>query len=125
MSEAITATPNRKRPNMTKYLVTLAAVDTDEYVSFAYGEFPTMKFAASAGLKEIAGKPGDFSAKIVEVEAIGTEDEKRTVVSVTGDAETVTVVVKKKIGNERKQYLAETGGDAETVTEDADAPAAE
>lgn len=107
----------------TKYLVTLSAVETDEFVAFAYGEFPTMKFAANAGLREIAGKSGDFSARIVEVEAVGTEDEKRTVVSVTGDAETVTVVVKKKIGNERKQYLAETGSTGDEAPADADADA--
>ncbi len=113
---------------MNKYLVTISEVDADEYVAFAYGTFPVANFATKDALKEINGKAGDFSAKIVEVEAIGTEDEKRTVVSVTGDAETVAVVVKKKMANERKQYLAETGdvpADTDATTEDTTAPAAE
>lgn len=108
---------------MNKYLVTISEVENDEYVAFAYGTFPVANFATKDALKEINGKPGDFSAKIVEVEAIGTEDEKRTVVSVTGDAETVAVVVKKKMANERKQYqtadATEAGQttDGETVSE--------
>lgn len=91
------------------YLVTIDDVDGDEAVTFAYGQFPLMNFAAKAGLKEIADKTGTFSARVVEVEQVGTDEAKRTVVSVQGDAETVAVVVKRKIANERKQYLAENG----------------
>jgi hypothetical protein len=101
------------------YFVTIANVETDEFVTFAYGDFKVMNFAAKAGLAAIAGADGDFSAKVVEVESIGSDESKRSVVSVQGDAETVTVVLKKKIANERKQYAAETG---ETPAEtDADA----
>jgi CMP-2-keto-3-deoxyoctulosonic acid synthetase len=102
---------------MSKYLVTIAAVESDEYVTFAYGDFAVMNFAAKAGLKEIDGKSGDFSARVVEVEAIGTEDEKRTVVSVQGDAETVAVVLKKKVARERKEQ------NAGSETDSTDAPA--
>lgn len=105
------------------YFVTIANVDTDEFVTFAYGEFPTMNFAAKAGLAKINGADGEFSAKVVEVENYGADDSKRSVVSVTGDAETVTVVVKKKIANERKQYLAENGESAPVETDPADADA--
>jgi hypothetical protein len=105
---------------MTSYFLTIADDTNDVFVSQAYGEFPEINFVAKAGLKRIAGKDGEFRARIVEVENIGSEDEKRTVVSVTGDAETVTVVVKKKIANERKQYLAETGGTETAPDADAD-----
>lgn len=105
---------------MTTYFLTIADVENDEFVSQAYGEFPEMNFVAKAGLKRIAGKTGDFSARIVEVERVGDEDAKRTVTSITGDAETVAVVVKKKIATERKQYLAETGDTGETGDASAD-----
>ncbi len=94
---------------MSKYLVTLASVEKDEFVTYAYGDFKVMNFAAKAGLAEIANESGDFSARIVEVENVGSPDEKRTVVSVQGDAETVAVVVKKKIARERKEQTGETG----------------
>lgn len=103
----------------TVYLATLSNVETDEFVTFAYGEFPTMKFAVTAGLKKIDGATGDYSARIVEVENIGEQDEKRTVTSITGDAETVAVVVKRKVASERKQYLAETGAPADAPEADA------
>jgi hypothetical protein len=105
----------------TVYLVTIANVETDEFVAFAYGEFPTMNFAAKAGLAKIKDADGEFSAKVVEVENYGTDEAKRSVVSVSGDAETVTVVLKKKIANERKQYLAETGSTGDAPAEDAPA----
>jgi hypothetical protein len=106
----------------TVYLATVANVETDEFVTFAYGDFKVMNFAVKSGLAAIAGKDGDFSAKVIEVENVGSEDAKRSVVSVQGDAETVTVVLKKKIANERKQYAAETGETpAETDPADADA----
>jgi len=98
----------------SKYLVTVSAVESDEYVAFAYGDFAVMNFASKSALAAIKDAAGDFSARIVEVEAIGTEDEKRTVVSVQGDAETVAVVVKKKIARERKEQNP-AGDSAETV----------
>lgn len=105
---------------MNKYLVTIAPVsdenETGEHVTFAWGDFGVMNYAAKSGLKEIAGQTGDFRARIVEVESVGSEDEKRSVVSITGDAETVAVVVKRKIANEKK----EQGGAADETTPDVD-----
>jgi CMP-2-keto-3-deoxyoctulosonic acid synthetase len=106
---------------MTKYLVTIEDVDADESVTLAYGSFPVVNFAAKAGMKEIDGKTGTFSGRVVEVEQVGDDTPKREVVSVQGDAETVAIVLKRKIANERKQYIAETGG-SDTAE---DAPVAE
>lgn len=103
---------------MNKYLVTISDVSTDEYVAFAYGDFATMNFATKRALAAIKDATGDFSGRIVEVEAIGTEDEKRTVVSVTGDVETVAVVMKRKIARERKEQ-----SEPETADAASDAPA--
>ncbi len=103
---------------MTNYFLTIADEANDTYVAHTYGDFAVVNFAAKQAYKVIDGKPGDFSARLVEVERIGEPDEKRVVCSVSGDAETVTVVLKKKISVERKaQAPAESVEATETDAE--------
>lgn len=96
---------------MQKYLVTLSDVASDEFVSYGYGDFRAMNFLAKQGLAEIADKTGDFSIRIVPVETVGVEPDEtvKPLVSITGDAESVTAVAKRKIASERKRLApAET-----------------
>jgi hypothetical protein len=123
MSETISRSlAKRKRPTMdSKYLITVQNVETGEYVANAYGSFGVMNFAAKDALKSIKDASDDFAARVVEVEAIGTEDEKRSVVSVQGDWETVTVVLKKKLARERKEQNPEDAPAEDAPAEDAPA----
>ena len=106
---------------MSKYLVTLSNAETDEFVTYAYGDFAGMRFAAKQGLAEIADKTGDFSIRIVPVEQVGVEpgEDVKPLVSITGDAESVTAVAKRKIASERKRLNpadeSPADADAETV----------
>lgn len=104
---------------MTNYLITIADETNDSFVAHGYGDFSAMRFLAKSGLAAIDGKDGDFRARVVEVEEIGVEpaDNARVVCSVGGDAETVAVVLKKKIATERKRENPTDETASETVAE--------
>lgn len=103
------------------YLVTVSDETNDSFVAYAYGDFDTIRYASKQALGAIAEKTGDFRARIVEASEVGVEPDEsaRVVCSVGGDAETVTVVLKKKIATERKRLnpAAESPASGETDAE--------
>ena len=94
------------------YLTTITDETGDSH-AYAYGSLKLTTAAVREGLAGIKDAEGEFTARVVEVEAIGDETPKRVVASVTGDADVVTFVVKKKLAAERKARGAGDGDDAE------------
>lgn len=111
---------------MNVYLVTVNpsngdSADADNLIAYAYGSFKTVNFATREALASIKGTEGEYALRVTEVAAVGDADAKRTVVSVTGEADVVTFIAKKKLAAERKAQGG-AGGDDDTEAE-ADAPA--
>ncbi len=92
---------------MTTYLVTASpangdSADGDTLLAYAFGGLRTTQSAIKDALTEIKDQDGEFAVRVTEVDAIGSTDAKRVVVAVTGDADVVTFVTKKKMAAERK-----------------------
>lgn len=95
-----------------KYTATVASVSDEgvKEIATASGSFSLANFAAKEGFKEIAEQDGEFRVTFSATDADGAE---RKIVSVTGDADVVTYVAKKKIAAERKALNGETESDAD------------
>ena len=85
---------------MTKYTATVSYVSDEgvEDIATATGSFALANFAAKEGFKAIADQPGEFRVTF----SYEGDGGFRGIVSVTGDADVVTYVAKKKIAAERK-----------------------
>jgi hypothetical protein len=96
---------------MTKYTATVASVSDSgvEDIATATGSFSLANFAAKEGFKAIAEQDGEFRVSFTAVDETGAE---RKIVSVTGDADVVTYVAKKKIAAERKSVNGADDSDA-------------
>jgi hypothetical protein len=101
--------------------------EADETIQYAhsFGDFAGMAYAVRAGLKRIEaeGQEGsEYRATITTVDRIGDETPTRTVCNVTGDADVLAFVVKKKVTKERKLYAPDepetTDASAEAVSAD-------
>ncbi len=92
-----------------QYKATVSRVSDEgfENVSSATGSFAVANFAVKEGLGSIKDSAGEYR---VTFEALDESGETRNVVSVSGDADVVTYVAKKKIAAERK---ALNGADAD------------
>jgi hypothetical protein len=74
----------------------------DNILVSAAGSFGLIAYAAKEGLSLIKDEDGEFGVRIVETTHVDGEI-KREVVKVDADADTVEVVVKRKLAKERKQ----------------------
>ncbi len=115
---------------MTTYLVTASpangdSTDGESLLAYAFGGLRTTQSAIKDALAAIKDTDGEFTVRVVEVDAIGSIDERRTVVSVTGDADVVTFVTKKKMAAERKAQGVKDANEDLPAGENADPNAAE
>lgn len=97
------------------YTATVSSVSDEgvKDIATASGSFALANFAAKEGFKAIAEQDGEFRVTFTGVDEDGAE---RKIVSVSGDADVVTYVAKKKIAAERKANAGEDA-DAETASE--------
>lgn len=90
------------------YFVEISKVGTDETdgEALAYGfarNFGVLNYMVKDALKGFE-TGADYAARIVETDAVNSDEEpKRSVVSVTAEADVVAYVVKKKLAAERKE----------------------
>ncbi len=84
------------------YVIRIEDATTNEPVVMAAGSLKLVSAAAREGLVAIKDSEGEFSAVVAETEQVGGE-EKRTVTRVSGDADVVSVVVKRKLAKERAE----------------------
>lgn len=97
------------------YTATVASVSDEgvKEIATATGSFALANFAAKEGFKAIAEKDGEFRVSFTVTDADGAE---RKIVNVSGDADVVTYVAKKKIATERKT-LADAGDESAAASE--------
>lgn len=99
------------------YSIRIEDASTEAPIVMAAGSLKLITAAAREGLAAIKDKDGEFSAVVTETESVGGED-KRTVTRVSGDADVVAVVVKKKLTKERAENApAEDAGDPDVTVE--------
>jgi hypothetical protein len=95
------------------YTATVASVSDEgvKEIATASGSFALANFAAKDGFAAIKDQPGEFRVTFASVDENGVES---GIVSVTGDADVVTYVAKKKIAAVRKSLspASEDGADA-------------
>ncbi len=93
------------------YTATVASVSDEgvKEIATATGSFALANFAAKEGFKAIAEQDGEFRVSFTATDADGVE---RKIVSVSGDADVVTYVAKKKIAVERKAVTGDADGDS-------------
>lgn len=103
---------------MSKYHVT---IEGDETIASATGSLKLAGAAVKEGLAAIKGQPGEFVAAFVEL----TDGGEREVVRVKATEDIVTLVVRKRLADERKQEAGSTaeatGQTGEPNTPDTDA----
>lgn len=88
---------------MTTYMIVVNPADNaDKLIAYGFGSFKAVSYLAKDALAAIKGTDGDVAVRITEVAEVGDTEAKRTVVSVTGEADVVTYVTKKKLATERK-----------------------
>lgn len=89
------------------YVLRIEDANSETPVVLAAGSLGLVAYAAREGIAAIKDSESEFSAIIAETAEVGGE-EKRTVVRVTGDADVVAVVVKKKLSRERAANAPES-----------------
>lgn len=88
---------------MSKYMVVVNPSDNaDKLIAYGFGSFKATSYLVKEALADIKGAEGDFTLRVTEVAEVGDTDAKRVVVSVTGEADVVTFIAKKKLAVERK-----------------------
>lgn len=92
------------------YVLRIEEANSERPVVLAAGSLGLVSYAAREGIKAINGSESEFSAFLAETTEVGGE-EKRVVTRVTGDADVVAVVVKKKISKERAENAPEAAED--------------
>jgi hypothetical protein len=95
--------------NMSAYSIVIAdagnvQADNNDGKVFvqASGSLKLITTAAKEGLAAIKGKSGEFFARVTETHTVAGE-ERRQVVKIDGDAEMVTLVVNKRLKDEKAQ----------------------
>lgn len=96
---------------MTAYVVRIENATTNEPVVMAAGSLKLITAAVREGVAAIKDSDGEFSAVISETGTVGGE-ETRTVTRVSGDADVVSVVLKKKLTKERAENAPASEDDA-------------
>ena len=93
------------------------ASDGGEVIANAYGNIAVVSYVARDAEKKVRElNDGAASVTLVEVQKIGGEP-LRTIVTLTADAETVALVLKKRLSSERKAGSATSAGQGTTQTE--------
>lgn len=107
---------------MSKYSISFQTVaekgEQEKTLVAALGSLKLVTTASKEGLAAIKGQPGEFVATVIELDG-----EQREVVRVKATEDIVTLVVRKRLADERKQAgegQAEIGAPAAGTEGDAD-----
>lgn len=98
---------------MTKYEIIIG--DDNENFVRAGGSLKLVTLAAKEGLAAIAGKEGDFTAALMELEQVDGQ-EKRQVLRITNEADIVTSVLGKRLRQEKAAQADSEPTTSEVVT---------
>lgn len=97
---------------MTKYMIVVNPSDNaDSLIAYGFGSFKAVAVLAKEALAEIKDQSGEFTLRVTEVAEVGDTDAKRVVASVSGEADVVAFITKKKLAVERK---AQGGSDKDS-----------
>jgi hypothetical protein len=101
---------------MSSYSLRVSNESDGGTVVAAHGSLGLVTYASKEALAELAAYPEghEFRAHLAETETV-EGDEVRTVTSISGDADDVTAVLKRKIAKERKQNADATPAETENV----------
>lgn len=96
----------------TTYLISVETADGPEETvayAYAYGDLPVMQYIIRQLDATLAGVDGGttFKATLGEVPRVGSSIISRTLAAVTGDADVVAYVLRKKVAAERKATAPE------------------
>lgn len=101
--------------NAAKYMIVANPTDNaDSLVAYGFGSFKAVAVLAKEALADMKDQAGEFTLKVTEVSAIGDTDAKRVVVSISGEADVVAFITKRKLAVERKAQ----GGDKDDTDTD-------
>jgi hypothetical protein len=107
---------------MSSYSLRVTNESASEVVVAAHGSLGLVTYASKEALAELTAYPEgtEFRAHLAETETVEGQ-EVRTVTSISGDADDVTAVLKRKIAKERKQNAAASTEITGTPTEPTEA----
>ncbi len=102
------------------YLIKISNDTTDTPVAYAYGDLAEVNFIGRKRIPQVAESADTFTVRLVEVQGIGSQDEKREVTHFSGKGKRAAMVLKAELADERKQAAAAGQEQAEADSDSAD-----